>query len=508
MARIEGTGIKAPSKSAEVANLNFLRNPKKFLQNKVDQKLDSMTKSGKTPFGTNIGGSAVGEEGLGRFGNPNELSDASVRFGNQFSPSVEVASANLSSLDVGDSFTKQAGSNLADTKVASAGDSFDENDFQGYLKAVGIRYPRTLSDTFMRGLRENYQMDKKEGFYKDGQIFNRSDTLLNKAPVKEKPSFVEQTKNLAGSIFNTVTGTQPAAASQIPGGMPTGTQFTSSNLDAAKATTGDTSFASYRMAGQPSGGEQQQQGSGIVTPFSQTSMGKGEDRKVTPFSETSMGKGEPVKVTPFRQTSMGNKTVTVDGQKVAARQTVASLPSDYKQTEAREFAKAAAFQQAKKNPNVTTSIDSKGQVTVKPVQKTRADAGASANTAEGNQARVKQNAVARAQAAAINRKISGKSISQVKAANRASMRESAAARNASFQARKKAGKLSKSERTAKGQRAAKKAAAKKRAQAAAKARARKKAFSKGGARNKRRRGRRGRRGGRRETKKLKKINEK
>ena len=28
---------------------------------------------------------------------------------------------------------------------------------------------------------------------------------------------------------------------------------------------------------------------------------------------------------------------------VAARQTVASLPSDYKQTEAREFAKAAAL---------------------------------------------------------------------------------------------------------------------------------------------------------------------
>ena len=27
--------------------------------------------------------------------------------------------------------------------------------------------------------------------------------FLNKAPVKEKPSFVEQTKNLAGSIFNT-----------------------------------------------------------------------------------------------------------------------------------------------------------------------------------------------------------------------------------------------------------------------------------------------------------------
>ena len=57
IARIEGTGIKEPSKEAKVANLNFLRNPKKFLQDKIDKKLDSMTKSGKTPFGTNVGGS-------------------------------------------------------------------------------------------------------------------------------------------------------------------------------------------------------------------------------------------------------------------------------------------------------------------------------------------------------------------------------------------------------------------------------------------------------------------
>ena len=75
-------------------------------------------------------------------------------------------------------------------------------------------------------LNKTIRSDKRR-FYKEGQF-------INQAPVKEKPSFVEQTKNLAGSIFNAVTGTQPAAASQIPGGMPTGTQFTSSNLDAAK----------------------------------------------------------------------------------------------------------------------------------------------------------------------------------------------------------------------------------------------------------------------------------
>ena len=362
-------------------------------------------------------------------------------------------------------------------QVASAGDfsgTFNESDFQGYTKALGIKRFKQLPGMMQRMLRENYQDDVRDGRYKEGQ-------LINQAPVKEKPSFVEQTKNLAGSIFNTVTGTQPAAASQIPGGMPTGTQFTSSNLDAARAPSGDTSFASYRMAGQPSGGEQQQQGSGIVTPFSQTSMGKGESRNVTPFSETSMGKGEPVKVTPFRQTSMGNKTVTVDGQKVAARQTVASLPSDYKQTEAREFAKAAAFQQAKKNPNVKVGVDSKGQPTVTAVQKGRGESGTSDNTAQGNQARVQQNAKARAQAAAYNRKLSGRSISQTKADNKAAVRASAAERQKAF---KKTGKSTVGARRA-AAKASVKAAAKKRHSAFKKRRA-----AAAARRRKRRRGRR------------------
>ena len=88
------------------------------------------------------------------------------------------------------------------------------------------------------------------------------------------------------------------------------------------------------------------------------------------------------------------KTVTVGGQTVAAKQSVASLPSNYKATEAKAFAKAKAFQQAKKvaqrNPNVSIS-------------KTTGKAEATNNSAR-----------ARAQAAAVNRKMSGKSISQNK----------------------------------------------------------------------------------------------
>ena len=184
------------------------------------------------------------------------------------------------------------------------------------------------------------------------------------------------------------------------------------------------------------------------------------------------------------------KTVTVGGQTVAAKQSVASLPSNYKATEAKAFAQAKAFQEAKKiaqrNPNVSVGVDSKGRPTATANQKTRSEAGA--KTAQENKARVQNNARARAQAAAVKRKLSGKSISQTKAANRASMKQAAAARHASFKKAKAAGTHA---RTASAQRARNKAAAKARAKAAAKARNKRKSTRSRGA--SRRRGRRGRR---------------
>ena len=450
---IEGTGIKTPSKQASKKATAFLGG----FQKKADEKFI------KTYERKQEGGIQNSDFETDRY---NKLKQ---KYGDQFSSD---ASETFERRD----FFSMKTDPRNEVKTASAsGDfsgTFNESDFQGYMKALDIKRPKALPPMMIRMLKQNYQDDVRDGRYKEGQ-------LINQAPKQEKPSFVEQTKNLAGSIFNTVTGTQPAAASQIPGGMPTGTQFTSSNLDAARAPTGDTSIASYRMAGQPSGGEQQQQqqqGSGIVTPFSQTSMGKGEGRKVTPFSETSMGKGESVKVTPFRQTPMGNKTVTVDGQKVAARQTVASLPSDYKQTEAREFAKAETYQRAKKNPNVKVGVDSKGQPVAKAVQKTRDEAGASARTAQGNQARVKQNAQARAQAAAYNRQLSGtKPKSAKERAQDAATARKAAGPNrtmsAGQQTRAQAGA---SARTAQGNRARVRSNARKRAQAAARKRRSKK----------------------------------
>ena len=130
-----------------------------------------------------------------------------------------------------------------------------------------------------------------------------------------------------------------------------------------------------------------------------------------------------------------SKTVTIDGQTVAKKQSVASLPSNYKSTEAAAFAKAKAF---------------KGQ-----------QAAAKA-AAEGKN---------KAQQAAAARKATGTSISAAKAANQASMRAAAAARHASYKAQRAAGTHA---RTASAQRARNKAAAKARAKAAAKRRKSKK----------------------------------
>lgn len=175
----------------------------------------------------------------------------------------------------------------------------------------------------------------------------------------------------------------------------------------------------------------------------------------------------------------------------ASKKKVAGLPSNYKATEAEAFRKAAAFKEAqgiaKRNPNVSVGVDSKGQPT------------ATATNDSG---------VAKAQAAAVNRKLAGKSISQVKADNKAAMRKSAAERHAEF---KKTGKSTVSARRAaakksmqaaakkrhaafKKKRAAKAAAKKAKAKAKAAARARnKKSISRSRRGGRGRRGRRGRR---------------
>ena len=403
---IEGTGIKAPSKKASrMAMATYKVDP-------MDKVLRDMDKAFKNLSNQESTG-AVKETGRGMGDTFNPFKDR-VDASDQIENRPSFFSPGDTKVAIGESgFTTESDTSFLDK----------DSDYNEFKKTFGGYY-ESFPGRIKKGIKLDY-LDKNPTKYEQ---------FLNKAPVEDKPSILDRVTNLAGSIFNAATLTQPAAASQIPGGMPSGTQFSPSE---------DTSFASYRMGG----GEQQQQSETVVTP------------KVKPQYQINREQNRP---------SVGGggegqqKGIVSPTSTVTPRQTVASLPSNYKQTEAEAFRKTAAFKEAqgiaKRNPNVKVGVDSKGQPEA---------------TAANN------SGVAKAQAAAVNRKISGKSISQTKAANKASMRKAAAERNASFQARKKAGKLSSSERTAKGQRAAKKAAARKRAQAAAKKRrAKKKSKSK------------------------------
>ena len=86
---------------------------------------------------------------------------------------VKVASSDVSGLDVGDSFTKQASANVEDsatkqTSVGEAGriaDASEDANFKAYMKAVGIKHPRTLSPMFKQLLRDNMRLDIKDGTF-------------------------------------------------------------------------------------------------------------------------------------------------------------------------------------------------------------------------------------------------------------------------------------------------------------------------------------------------------
>ena len=62
---------------------------------------------------------------------------------------------------------------LNEVKVAQTETTSDQDDFQSYIKAAGIRYPKQLSPTFMRMLKENYRDDIRDGFFKEGQYINK-----------------------------------------------------------------------------------------------------------------------------------------------------------------------------------------------------------------------------------------------------------------------------------------------------------------------------------------------
>jgi colicin import membrane protein len=391
----------------------------------------------------------------------------------------------------------------AASRMAMAGDSFNESDYQSYLKAVGIKYPRTLSPTFNRMMRENYQQDKKEGIYKDGQIFNQGGTLLNRAPDKkeidtgsaikeEKPTIGERVASFTGDLFNAFTGTQSAVAQTKEIGDQIFQGGISSNAYSDSVTPKYQDKRIFR-----GGGIRNDKGQ-VVTLGGNPSSGSGEEKDNTegPFSflkakpivreegQTSVrtkGGGDGNKE-PFAADRVGTVDLQskeyLDAKRINEQISAKRRPieTDSAAAGAEAFRKEEALQKAKKiaerNPNVTVSVDKKGQPVAKAVQQTRDEAGPSARTAEGNQARVKQNAQARAQAAAINRQLSGTTPKTAKerAQDAAEARKKAGPNRTMSDKQQTRAQAGASARTAQGNRARVKANARKRAQAAARRR--------------------------------------
>ena len=97
------------------------------------------------------------------------------------------------------SATTDLGGLIARSEVSEA------DDFANYMKEAGIRYPKSLPDTMIRMLKENYQDDKRDGFYKDGQFLNQSptDTDIQTAGLfGYSDDEIERRKNLS-EIINT-----------------------------------------------------------------------------------------------------------------------------------------------------------------------------------------------------------------------------------------------------------------------------------------------------------------
>ena len=500
MAILDGVGIVSAGKEAQAKALTRAKqaqsNKKIAAEYKVDP-YDKLLRDIDRNFqriGAQESTGGVKETGRGMGDRFDPTKDFQVQRPGYFSPdgggafdarnNVEVASSDIQSLSVpgSDAFNqeiKQYEQKVRNTPPFGSIDKFG-TDETGDLTNEG---QKRLEDSYKIYRDFNYERNPIK--YQQGVDFSKKEG---------KQSIGEKVASFAGGVFNAITGTQPASAQtksnldktkEIGEGLFTGgvspdaytveqrpqykinreenRPLVSKNLDAAKSTSEDTSFSSYRMGGGAAGEEQ----SNVTTPkgvakiASRKGKGKGKDKRV----KVSKVGGRAAAVKRAKKA----KKQSPKG-KGKGRQTVASLPSDYKKTEAEEFRKAAIYQRAKKNPNVKTGVDDKGQVKVTARQKTRKQA--KARTAKANRARTRQNAKARAQASAYNRQL--KNVKPKSAKQRA--QDAAKARRAAGPNRTmSAGQQTRSQagpsaRTAAGNRARVKSNARKRAQSAARAR--------------------------------------
>ena len=142
---------------------------KTFLQKKVDQQLNKMTKEGKTPFGTSIGGSAVGDEGLGRFGNTSRETSFVSPSGNEVG---QIASSDLSGLRVESPSVQLA--NVKSYTDQTYTPSYPGDDYKDALKK-SYRDDRSEEEK-NRDAIKNFFTREDKGVFKNKDEFDRKMT--------------------------------------------------------------------------------------------------------------------------------------------------------------------------------------------------------------------------------------------------------------------------------------------------------------------------------------------
>jgi len=475
IARIEGTGIKTPSKKAS----------RMAGEKKVASSFSGGGSGGNYVDAGDARGFVSIDQATKMLANPDRFkmrpsevrylresmpidrvqAPSSIRSGDQFSPIV-------SDTDMSPSLGASEGSLLASADIGT-----DDGFNQFIQKDFGI----TTDSSTYKSFPGNIKFDLKNQ-YQDSLKFKEG-TQINQAPVKEK-TIGERVADFTGNVVNTLTGTQSAVAQTketgkglFGGSVPEGTYsqfsptskpqyqvnreenrpFSSKNLDASKTPFGSVNL---RASEKPTTVKTESNvGGTVVTPADTSALNvksfsnRGKvDTGDTSFSSYVRGGGEGQE-----------RGITTPQSTGAPRQTVASLPSNYKQTEAESFRKAAAFKEAqgiaKRNPNVSVGVDSKGQP----------KATATNNTG-----------VARAQAMAVNRKLSGTKPKSGKerAQDAAKARKKAGPNRKMSDGQQTRSQAGASARTAQGNRARVRSNARKRAQAAAKRRRKKKSKKK------------------------------
>ena len=414
MATIEGTGIKTPSKESSKKATAFLGN----FQKKADEKF---IKTYERKQDGNIQNSDFETDRYNKlkkkYGDQFS-SDASTNFfspgGGAYDPrnNVEVASAGIQSLSVpgSEAFNKEVDQYERNMQKTTTSDQFGE-------KGTDERQ-QNVEDSYK--IYRQFRYENDPGGYIEGLDYS-------KAPAKEK-TIGERVADFTGNVVNTLTGT-PSAVAQTKesgkglfgGSVPEGTysQFSPTpkpqyQINREKNRPNQNNSVAEAGAGVKFGSVNLNAAKGVESPTATK----------TPSGDTS-----------FSSYVRGGGIGQQRGDTGSGDTSFSSYVRGAGEGQERgNTGLAEARQIAKRNPNVTI------------------------NKSTGKAEATNDSGRAKAQAMAVNRKLSGRSISQTKAANNAAMRKSAAERHSTF---KKTGKSTVG---------ARRAAAKKANQAAAKKR--------------------------------------